>query len=119
MSPVETLFRLPVETLFRFPVDTLFLSPVETLFRSAADTPADLSFTAGVCEVEGFVAALSLAAADWLPPFIDLFDVPVLADGVRSVVVVDRFCVEGWLFCVVVGRLWVVDGLFCVVDGRL
>ena len=106
LSPVFIFVRSPVDTLFRSPVDTLFRSPVDTLFRSPVDTFPALSLVAGVCEGEGFDATdLFFEAVDWLPPLIDLFDVPVLVEGVRACVVAGRFCVEAELFWVVAGRL--------------
>ena len=85
ISLVFTVFLSLVFTWPRFPVDPCVLSEVEGLARSAVDTPADLSLVAGVCEVPGLVAALSLAAADWLPPLIDLSEVA------GAVVEADRF----------------------------
>jgi hypothetical protein len=71
------LLRSPVLTWFRSPVDTWFRLPVEALFLSDVDTFVALSLPVGVCDVPGLAAALSLAAADWFPPLIDLSDVRV------------------------------------------
>jgi hypothetical protein len=74
---------------------------VDTLFLSLVETPVRFDVEA----LRSVVAALSLEADDWLPPLMDLFEVPVLAEGVRDCVVAGRFCVEAELFWVVVGRL--------------
>ena len=69
------------------------------------ETPADLSLT-GDCDALGFEAALSLAAADWLPPLIDLSEVlGVVEAAERSCVVADLFCAPDVLLSAVEGRL--------------
>jgi hypothetical protein len=73
-----------------------------------------LSLVAGVCDALGFAAALSFAAADWFPPFIDLSEV-------RGVVAAaERSWVVPGLDCVLAELRWVVEGcLLWLGAGRL